>query len=242
VQLVAAPSNLNQGLPNEDSRAIELEDISLFDLNRFPGYDRVEDGSRLTYGINYALDRPGWSLRSEIGQTVRLSGTGNEFPTGTGLSAQLSDFVGRTNVKFGRFVEVTHRFRVDRSTLAVRRNEFDISLGTRRTYATIGYIKLNRNISLEDLEDRSELRAGGRVAFSRFWSAYGSAIIDLTTKRDNPLALGNGFSAVRHRIGVEYEDECFRIGIGWRRDYVSDRDFRAGNSFMLSLAFKTLGK
>ncbi len=242
IQLVAAPSNLNRGLPNEDSRAIELEDISLFDLNRFPGYDRFESGSRLTYGVNYVLDRPGWSLRSEIGQTVRLSGSGDEFPTGTGLSAQLSDFVGRTNIKIGRFVELTQRFRVDRSTLAVRRNEFDISLGTKRTYATIGYIKLNRNIQLEDLEDRSELRAGGRVAISRFWSAYGSAIIDLTTKRDNPLALGNGFSPVRHRIGVEYEDECFRFGIGWRRDYVSDRDFRAGNAFMLSLAFKTLGK
>jgi uncharacterized membrane protein len=38
--------------------------------------------------------------------------------------------------------------------------------------------KLNRNISLEDLEDRAELRASGRVAFARFWSAFGSAIFE----------------------------------------------------------------
>lgn len=242
VQLVAAPTGLNNGLPNEDSRAIELEDISLFDLNRFPGYDRFEGGTRLTYGVQYTLDRPGWSLKSEVGQSLRLAGDGNEFPAGTGLSDQLSDFVGRTNLKIGSLIELTHRFRVDRSNLAVRRNEFDIAFGSRRTYASIGYVKLNRNIQLEDLEDRAELRAGGRVAFARFWSVFGSAIIDLTTKAENPAATGNGFNAIRHRIGAEYEDECFRFGLSWRRDYIGDRDFRPGNTFLLSLAFKTLGR
>lgn len=242
LQLVAAPSSLNDGLPNEDSRAIELEDISLFDLNRFPGYDRFESGTRLNYGVEYTLDRPGWALRSEIGQSVRLAGDGNEFPQGTGLSDTVSDYVGRTNIKFGSLVEFTHRFRVDRNSFTVRRNEIDVSVGSRRTYAKVGYVRLNRDIRLEDLEDREELQIGGRVAFSRFWSAYGSAIIDLTSKTDNFNASGDGFTPVRHRIGVEYEDECFRLGVGWRRDYISDRDFRAGNTFLLTLAFKTLGK
>ncbi|PZN95296.1 MAG: LPS-assembly protein LptD [Alphaproteobacteria bacterium] len=242
LQLVAAPNGLNNSLPNEDSRAIELEDISLFDLNRFPGYDRFEGGTRMTWGVEYRLDRPGWQLKSEIGQSVRLAGNGNEFPPGTGLSDTVSDFVGRSNLKFGSLFEITHRFRVDRNSFAVRRNEIDVQVGRRGTYATIGYLKLNRNIALEDLEDRAELRFGGRVAFARFWSAYGSAIIDLTTQAENPAAIGNGFKAIRHRAGIEYEDECFRLGASWRRDYVGDRDFRAGNSFNLTLAFKTLSR
>ena len=57
-----------------------------------------------------------------------------------------------------------------------------------------------------------------------------------------PAATGNGFNFIRHRIGAEYEDECFRFGLSWRRDYISDRDFRAGSTFQLSLAFKTLGR
>jgi LPS-assembly protein len=239
VQLVATPSGRNASFPNEDSRAIELEDINLFDLNRFPGFDQFEGGTRLTYGIRYALDRPGWALTSEIGQSARIAGTGNEFPQGTGLSDTLSDFVGRTTLKYGRMFELTHRFRVDRNSLAVRRNEFDILIGSAATYATIGYIKLDRNILFEDLEDREELRAGGRVALARYWSVYGSAIIDLTTKADNPATTSNGFSFIRHRVGAEYEDECFRFGVSWRRDYIGDRDFRPGNSFLLTLAFKT---
>ena len=242
VQIVATPQGTNENFPNEDSRAIELEDINLFDLNRFPGYDQFEGGTRLTYGVAYSLDRPGWALRSEIGQSVRLAGDGNEFPAGTGLSDTVSDYVGRSNLKLGSLFEITHRFRVDRNSFTVRRNEIDISLGNRTTYATIGYVRLNRKIQLEDLEDREELRVGGRAAFARFWSVFGSGIVDLTSKADNPNALGNGFKAIRHRIGVEYEDECFRLGFSWRRDYIGDRDFRAGNTFLLTLAFKTLGK
>lgn len=242
VQLVATPSGRNASFPNEDSRAIELEDVNLFDLNRFPGFDQFEGGTRLTYGLTYGLDRPGWALTSEIGQSVRIVGNGDEFPQGTGLSDQLSDFVGRSVLKYGRYFELTHRFRVDRSNFAVRRNEFDIQIGNPRTYATIGYIKLNRNISIEDLEDREELRAGGRVAVARYWSVFGSAVIDLTKRASNPLATGDGFSFIRHRIGAEYEDECFRFGVSWRRDYIGDRDFRPGNSFLLTLAFKTSPK
>ena len=239
VQLVAAPTGRNSRFPNEDSRAIELEDITLFDLNRFPGFDQFEGGTRLTYGVSYVLNRPNWAITSEIGQSLRLAGDGNEFPPGTGLSDQLSDFVGRSTLRYGRLFELTHRFRVDRGSLAVRRNEFDVQIGSASTYASVGYIKLNRNILLEDLEDREELRAGGRVALARFWSMSGSAVVDLTTLSSNQAATGDGFTFIRHRIGVEYEDECFRFGVSWRRDYIGDRDFRPGNSFLLSLAFKT---
>lgn len=239
VQLVATPSGRNDRFPNEDSRAIELEDINLFDLNRFPGFDQFEGGTRLSYGISYALDRPGWALTSEIGQSMRIAGSGDEFPQGSGLSDTLSDFVGRTTLRYGGLFELIHRFRVDRSSLAVRRNEFDVQVGSPATYATIGYVKLNRNILIEDLEDREELRAGGRVGFARYWSVFGSAIIDLTTATSNPNATGDGFTFIRHRIGAEYEDECFRFGLSWRHDYIGDRDFRPGSSFLLTLAFKT---
>ncbi len=242
IQVVSLPSNLNGGIPNEDSRAIELEDTSLFDLNRFPGYDRVEGGTRFTWGLEYALNRPGWELRSEFGESIRLAGLAQDFPDGTGLSSQFSDFVGRTSLKIGRHFEITHRFRIDNSSLAVRRNEIDVTIGDSRNYVTVGYLKLNRNIQIEDLEDRTELRAGARVALSRYWSAFGSAIVDLTPFGVNTNPLNNGFQPIRHRVGFQYEDECFRIGVTWRRDYITVLDVPAGNSFLLTFAFKTSRK
>ena len=52
-QVVASPKIANLTIPNEDARAVELEDSNLFALNRFPGYDRFEDTARFTYGVDY---------------------------------------------------------------------------------------------------------------------------------------------------------------------------------------------
>ena len=64
----------------------------------------------------------------------------------------------------------------------------------------------------------------------------------LTTKSQEPTTTAGGFEPIRHRLGVQYEDECFRFGVTWRRDYITDRDFRAGNSYIFTIAFKNLGR
>ncbi len=165
VQLVLTPPTNNLSIPNEDARAVDLEDSNLFALNRFPGYDRWEDGSRLTYGVEWALDRPNVSINTIIGQSYRLNNRASIFPDGTGLTNRFSDIVGRTRVRFGEFVDLTHRFRLDKDNFAPRRSELDLTVGTRETYVQVGYLRLNRNIgaALEDLRDKEELRLVGRV-------------------------------------------------------------------------------
>src|SRR3546814_15113453 len=79
---------------------------------------------------------------------------------------------------------------LDKDSLTVRRNEFDATIGGRSTYAVCGYSRLNRDIVsvAEDLQDREEVRAGGRVAFAHNWSIFGSAIVDLTSTKEDPLS------------------------------------------------------
>jgi LPS-assembly protein len=244
VQLVASPPTENLEIPNEDARAVELEDSNLFALNRFPGHDRWEDGARVTYGADWALDIPRVGIRSTIGQSYRLNREPGIFPQGTGLTDRFSDIVGRTSVKFGRLVNLVHRFRLDKDNAAVRRNELDAVVGGRRTYATIGYLRLNRNIdpSIEDLRDREELRIGGRVHFANYWSVFGSGVVDLTSTREDPLSSGDGWEPVRHRLGVQYDDDCIEIGVTWRRDYETTGDFERGNTFLFRVALKNLGR
>ncbi len=243
VQVVASPLHLNRDIPNEDSRSIDLEDTSLFALNRYSGFDRFESGTRVTYGVQYRLERPRFVFTSEVGQSYRLAGTGNApFLQGTGLSGSASDIVGRNTLQYGSLFSITHRFRIDNGNGVFRRNEVDITAGSSTTYFTIAYANFNRNIVLEDLRDFQEVRVGARAALSRFWSVYGSVIIDLTTSSQEPTTTAGGFQPIRHRVGVQYEDECFRFGLTWRRDYTSDRDFRAGNSYLLTVAFKNLGR
>lgn len=243
VQLVAASPVDNVDIPNEDSRAFELEDGNIFAINRFPGYDRFEDGGRITYGVEWAFDRPGLSITTELAQSYRLSNQPSLFPDGTGLTDRTSDVVGRTTVALRNVIRLTHRFRLDKDSFAVRRNEIDATIGTRRTYVELGYLRLNRDIASlgEDLRDREEVRVGGRIGFARYWSLFGSAIVDLTDKAEDPTSSADGFTAIRHRLGVAYDDDCVSVGVTWRRDYQDTGDARRGNTFLLRLAFRNLG-
>ena len=159
------------------------------------------------------------------------------------MSGRFSDIVGRTTLRVGRHVNFVHRFRLDKDSLAIRRNEIDATVGGRHTYATIGYLRLNRDIdpAIEDLRDREELRIGGRVRFARYWSVFGSAVVDLTSPREDPFSLSDGFDPVRHRIGILYDDDCIELGVTWRRDYETTGDARRGNTFLIRVALKNLG-
>ena len=242
VQLVAAPPIRNLAVPNEDSRAIDLEDTNLFELNRFPGYDRVEDGVRVTYGVDWQLIVPELEIRSTIGQSYRFTGNRDMMVDGTGIFDNVSDIVGRTQVKFRDFVRFTHRYRLDKDNFAVRRNEIDAMVGSSKTYVEFGYLRLNRDITaVEDLQDREEARVAARVAFLNYWSVFGSGVFNLTDAQEDPTLTSDGFQAIRTRLGLAYADECLELGLTWRRDYVTTGDSRRGDTFQLYFALRNLG-
>ena len=245
VQLVLTPPTRNLSIPNEDARAVDLEDSNLFALNRFPGYDRWEDGSRLTYGFEYQLDRGLWSIESIVGQSFRITRAASIFPDGTGLTDRLSDIVGRTRLRYGRFVDLTHRYRLDKDNFAVRRNEVDLTLGTNQTYVQVGYLRLDRNIAIdiEDLRDKEEVRLAGRVKFLDYWSVFAATVFDLTSRREDPLTDdADGFQPVRLRMGLNYEDDCLDLGVSWKRDYERIGDFRKGSTVSFTISLKGLGR
>ena len=243
VQIVATPPIENATVPNEDSRAIDLEDVNLFSLNRFPGDDRFEDGARVTYGVEWQMTKPDWNVAANIGQSYRLDDKQIIFPDGTGLSDRFSDIVGRARVRYKDLVSFTYRFRLDKDDLAPRRTEVDATIGSRRTYAEIGYLRLDRNIPLanEELGDREELRAAGRLAFADYWSVFGSAVVNMTNRDEDPTLQSDGFEPIRTRLGIAYQDDCIDLGVTWRRDFVSQGDALRGNTIELTFRLLNLG-
>lgn len=242
IQVVASPSIRNLAVPNEDARAIDLEDSNLFALNRFPGYDRVEDGTRVTWGIDWELTKPGWRVKTSVGQSYRFTNEREIFPDGTGLSERVSDFVGRTEVRYRNFLAFTHRFRIDKDSLAVRRNEIDATIGSQRNYVELGYLRLNRDIqTVEDLRDREEIRAAGRFTIGRHWSVFGSGVFNLTSATEDPIFAPDGFEPIRTRLGIAYRDDSLEFGATWRRDFITAGDAERGNSFQVFFALRNLG-
>ena len=63
---------------------------------------------------------------------------------------------------------------------------------------------------------------------------FGATVLDLTDKSEDPLSLADGFEPVRHRLGIDYEDECLELGVSWRRDYERIGEFREGQHLLCS--------
>ena len=64
----------------------------------------------------------------------------------------------------------------------------------------------------------------------------------LTSRREDPFSLSDGFDPIRHRLGIAYDDECIELGLTWRRDYETSGDARRGNSFLIRVALRNLGR
>ncbi|MFS2145098.1 hypothetical protein, partial [Kosakonia cowanii] len=71
---------------------------------------------------------------------------------------------------------------------------------------------------------------------------FGSAIIDLTDREEDPLSQSDGFNPIRHRIGINYDDDCIEVGVTWRRDYETTGEVRRGDTFLIRVALRNLGR
>ena len=232
ISLIVAPTGGNPSeLSNEDSRVFELTDANIFSANRFAGLDRWEGGSRINYGLKWTLETP--NIRSEIlvGQSYRFVRQSELFPDGSGLSGKFSDVVGRWDLAFGKSIDIAHRFRLDKNSLRVRRNEIDVAMRVASGRLSVGYFQLNRDREIAGLEDREEVRASAQFRIKNAWSLFGSVTRDLT----------GGDRPVSHGVGLLYSDECLEFSLAWRKSFTSDRDIVPGSSINFRIRLKNLG-
>jgi LPS-assembly protein len=106
-QIIARPSETRIGrLPNEDAHSLVYDDTTLFDWDKFSGYDRAEGGVRANVGLQYNVTTPsGWTANALFGQSYQVAGRNSYrvpdlLNTGlqSGLDTRTSDYVGRAQV------------------------------------------------------------------------------------------------------------------------------------------------
>jgi LPS-assembly protein len=232
VQGILTPNEGNSSnIPNEDSQSFEFDDTNLFSENRFPGIDRQEDGPRINYGLRAGVygESGGYSTIL-LGQTLRARNSGT-FDGNTGLEGHLSDFVGRVHIVPAPYLHYSHRFRLDRDTLQIRRNEIDIAAGPKALRFTLGYIKLSDELETDDFTSREELRLTGSAKITPNWSVDAYDRIDLT----------DDGGTVKYGGALTYRDECIEMSLGFERRFTQDRDVRPSTDFNFRIILRNLG-
>ncbi len=234
---VAAPKGDNKinKIPNQDSQDVDLDDTNILDLDRYAGYDRNDDGSRISYGLNWSAYGNKYGRTSAfLAQSYKLN-KHESFTDAEGQSGNFTDYVGRIYASPSEYFDMTYRFKLDKQDYEVTYSELSSNFGPEFLKAYVGYIYFRENESetnsLDYGRERKELFTSLSTKLTRDWAFSIYNRQDLTK---------NGGS-LEHGGTLTYEDECSKFQFIMRKDNSNDPNYE-GN-FEISFAFylKTLG-
>lgn len=230
LQFVGAPGGGNPNdIPNEDSQSFEFSHANLFDRNRFVGYDRVETGSRMNYGVRMGVyGDEGGETEFLIGQSFRFNET-SAFAAGSGLEDRQSDVVGSLLIAPNDFIDYTFRFRIDVDGPDLDRHEHRLTMRDDWFSLSLGYISVPPVGGAVAAGNIQELTTEGTLNFAEYWQVLGSYRGDLD--RGVPI---------RFEGGLRYLDECFDFQISLVRNFTNDRDLEASTSVFVGVTFTGL--
>lgn len=226
------------GIPNEDAQSFVFDATTLFERDKFSGYDRVEGGTRANVGFRYSGSfASGWNANGIFGQSYHLSGD-NPYASPdlvnvgafSGLETETSDFVGLVGVTSPRGLALSVSGRFDEQTFEVRRAELKAGLTANpvSVSARFAYIQSQPLYGFND--DRKELTLAASTRFNENWSAFGSGTHDFVSSR-----------LVRTGIGFSYDDECFTYSMTLTQVRPTTGNAKPTQSIGFNLSFRTLG-
>ena len=232
VQFVVSPFGGNPNeVPNEDSQDFEFDDTNLFTTNRFVGFDRVEGGPRVNYGVKWGVfGRTRGSTTLVIGQSYRFKAD-DTFEQGSGLEDNASDVVAKLHVSPGSELDIMYRTRLDNDNLEARRNEINMRLGPPALRLSADYLFFDGQRS-SGFTEREEINFALNAQLTRRWRSSVSAVRDLSNENGGLRSAG---------LSLTYEDECLVFSANARRTFFQDRDLTPTDSVFVRLSFKTLG-
>ncbi|WP_128516737.1 LPS-assembly protein LptD [Tabrizicola thermarum] len=222
VQLVYAPKS-SDTVPNEDSALVEFDEGNLFSLDRFPGSDAVERGTRANLGVTWTrFDPNGWSLGVTLGRVIREAGLG-QFSPGSGLAGASSDWLAAVNFTLADGLALSGRLVLD-DDLSVTKGEARVTVNGPKTAVATSVIWA----VADPLESRpvptQEITFDARRKITPNWTANFSGRYDFVADRGTVAGLG-----------LEFLNECIRFDVSLSRRFTSSTSVKPTTDFGLSL-------
>ncbi len=244
-QVVVRQAHVQQTqLPVEDARSLIFDDTTLFEVDKFSGYDRVETGTRANVGVQYTFTHNnGGYLKLLAGQSFHLAGENPYKDPGTdfdgldnynrysGLETNRSDYVLGAYLAPSNLFRVISQARFDQSSLSLRRADVagQLSFGPVLAQATYTYSSMDPQ---QPTDDQQDITAAAGLKLTDHWSVLGTMRYDL----DNSHRLMD-------TLQLKYSDECFVLMATYQETFITDptRDLVPDRTVMLHFQFKHLG-
>ncbi len=231
------PYSATLDIPNEDAQSFVFDASTLFQRDKFSGYDRIEGGTRANFGLRYSgTYDSGWATNGLIGQSYHLAGR-NSFASPdlvnagaySGLETETSDFVGLYGMSAPNGLSASISARLDEQTLELRRAELKAGYSTRPFSLSAKYAFIQAQPLYGFTTDRRELTVGASTRFNENWRVFGSGTYDFVKS-----------TLVSNSAGFAYDDECFSYLMTFAES--RDRDTKETTQTIgFNLSFRTIG-
>lgn len=220
-------------IPNEDSQDVQIDTNNIFEADRFPGIDRVEDRSHATYGLRTGYYTPdGSQTEFFLGQSYRFSNSDNPFPDGSGLEDQNSNIVGQLMSRYQTLYNLNYRFQLSSDNFQSEQHEVNGSaiFGPVDLFAYYLYARALEGTDLSS--QREQIYGGIGWMFADEWKVRTAARYDLGENEGIRLA----------DLGLDYIGQCLTVSTTARRNYTDDETGESSTEVFLRFGFKNLGE
>lgn len=233
-------------IPNEDSPLTTVEPTNLFVLNRFYGYDHVDNGHRFVYGKHNRLYfTEGRKFFFFFGQSVRLDDH-QVLPPRSGEDKHASNFVSSILITPIKWFEARSKLMFDRKDWSIDVAETSATVISKWLTGSITHTYYSPNMS----RDRQKVsQAIWTIATAPLykWTASYSETINLGYRARQERTL-NGRLINRKepkllvRSGtINYNHECMITSLTVIHEGYRDRDLKPDTKVLLQFNFKNLG-
>jgi LPS-assembly protein len=224
-------------VPNEDAQSMVFDATTLFERDKFSGYDRVEGGSRANVGFRYSGSyNNGWGTNAIFGQSYQIGGE-NSFAAPdlvnvgaeSGLDTTKSDYVGLFGINSPNGFAASVSGRFDEQSFEIRRAELKAAYSGLPVSLSAKYAFIQAQPLYGFTTDRHEVTLGASTHLAENWRVFGTGTYDL---QESVL--------VKDGVGFAYNDSCFT----YLMTYSQSRDINTkevSQTIGFNLSFRTLG-
>ncbi len=255
-QIIVRPNApASAALINEDSQSLVFDDSSLFEWNKYSGYDRFEGGTRANYGAQYTMTfKSGAYANFLIGQSTQVAGQ-NSYATpdaaniglSSGLDKRNSDIVSRFAFSTDPGFAFVAKGRFDPTTLAIRRLDLTSTARLGSLEASLQYARYTAQPLIGFDRRREGLSAAFKYKLDQGYFATSSVVFDMSRhlydslgniRSATPLFFPAGFG-----VGVGYADPDTQLGLNYTSLYQDNGNGLPvrNQTVMVELKLRTLG-
>jgi len=235
---VRPDEQLGGRLPNEDAQSLVFDATSLFDRDKFSGFDRIEGGTRANVGWRYtgSFDN-GYKLQHIFGQSYQLAGR-NSFATDdlagvgsdSGLETTRSDYVTMFGLTTPQGISLSQSYRFDEKDFGFKRGDTSVGFSNDIFQSSLIYTHIAAQPQYGFTSNQDEIQTRAQIKFKEYWSVFGTVSYDL-----------NNNEVTRQGVGLSYEDECtiFTVSFLDKKDTLDNS--ASSWSVGARITFRTLG-